>query len=72
MKPIAERLEHIGETIAATDWTISDIENAIRYLRAARNILRHAGAKKAADYVARALKSAEGALRHAQGRMYRG
>lgn len=33
----------------------------------ARDRLRAAGCKKAADYVARALKSAEGAERHAIG-----
>ena len=33
----------------------------------ARDDLRAAGANRAAAYVARALKSAEGALRHAQG-----
>lgn len=43
------------------------IENAIRELRSARDRLRKVGCKNAADYVARALKSAEGALRHANG-----
>jgi hypothetical protein len=39
---------------------------AIRHLREARDSLRLAGADKAADYVARALKSTEGAYRHAR------
>ncbi len=41
------------------------IRRAIDQLKAARDDLRGAGSKNAADYVARALKSAEGALRHA-------
>ena len=43
------------------------IKNAIAFLRTARIELRIGGAGKAADAVARALKSAEGALRHAEG-----
>lgn len=39
---------------------------AVAQLRIARDWLRAAGAKNAADYVARALKSAEGAKRHAE------
>lgn len=39
-------------------------EAAIRHLRDARDWLRSAGAKKSAAYVARALKSTEGAQRH--------
>lgn len=42
------------------------IWNAICDLKTARERLRKAGCKNAADYVQRALKSAEGALRHAQ------
>lgn len=42
------------------------IEDALNRLRMGRYLLRTAGAKNAADYVARALKSAEGALRHAR------
>lgn len=41
------------------------IERAIAHLRAARADLRDAGCKAAANYVQRALKSAEGAERHA-------
>lgn len=46
------------------------IEAACMKLRRARKSLRLAGADKAADYVQRSLKSAEGALRHARGRQY--
>ena len=42
------------------------ISMAIARLHIARAFLRSAGAKNAADYVARALKSAEGAQRHAE------
>ena len=42
------------------------IGDAIAKLRTARYLLRLCGSKNAADYVGRALKSAEGALRHAQ------
>jgi hypothetical protein len=42
-----------------------EIGRAIRTLRDARQKLRGAGANRAAAAVARALKSAEGALRHA-------
>jgi hypothetical protein len=37
----------------------------------ARTLLRAAQANNAANYVARALKSAQGALNHAQGRLAR-
>lgn len=43
------------------------IQVAIVDLKQARDILRDVGCKYAADYVARALKSAEGAERHAIG-----
>jgi len=42
----------------------AEIGDAIRDLQRARDALRRAGASKAADYVARCLKSAEGARRH--------
>lgn len=42
------------------------IARAIADLKTARNTLRDCGCSNAADYVARALKSAEGALRHAR------
>jgi hypothetical protein len=37
-----------------------------------RTLLRQSGADKAADYAQRCLKSAKGALRHAEGRYQRG
>lgn len=42
------------------------IGHALQMLRQARGILRDCGSKPAADYVQRALKSAEGAKRHAE------
>lgn len=42
-------------------------QRACSYLRLARTALRNAGAGEAANYAARALKSAEGAVRHAEG-----
>lgn len=45
---------------------LTTISVAIRYARDARTMLRKAGADKAADYMARAIKSAEGAQRHAE------
>lgn len=47
---------------------LTQIEAAVSRLREARGLLRDAGANRAADYVARALKSAEGAQRHAERR----
>lgn len=44
------------------------IRDAIVPLKRARTALREACAYRAADYVQRAIKSVEGALRHAQGR----
>jgi hypothetical protein len=46
------------------------ISTAVESLRFARDRLRLAGANNAASYVARALKSAQGAFRHAEGRFY--
>jgi hypothetical protein len=43
------------------------IKLAAELVKMARNHLRAAGAHNAADYVARALKSVEGAQRHARG-----
>ena len=45
---------------------VQEIEAAITLLRVARNFLRSSGARKAANAVAKALKSAEGARRHAE------
>lgn len=47
------------------------IEAALGHLREARDLLRLAGAGKAADYVARSMKSADGAYRHALGKAQR-
>jgi len=56
--------------------TVTDIKNerirlAIVNMRLARTQLRKAGANKAADAVAKALKSVEGAQRHAKGLVIR-
>jgi len=45
---------------------LRNVQVAINYLRLARNLLVAVGAKKSADRVRHALKSAEGAERHAQ------
>jgi hypothetical protein len=50
---------------------INNIMLAIHDLKMTRDRLRFAGADKAANYVARALKSTEGALRHAQNKLNR-
>lgn len=50
--------------------TANDIAQAIAMLREARKLLRGAGAKRAADYVARSIKSSDGARRHAEGRRF--
>lgn len=47
------------------------IERALELLRRARNLLTMAKAPKAADKVRRAMKSAEGAIRHAHHDQYR-
>lgn len=54
--------------LARAEHRLTIIQAAIAGMRKARDELRVVGADKAADYVVRALKSAEGALRHAQGR----
>jgi hypothetical protein len=41
------------------------VKLALAHLRAAREALKEAEAPRATDYVRRAMKSAEGALRHA-------
>ncbi len=54
--------------------TVADeigIESALNYLKAARTRLRTAGANNAAAYVARAIKSTQGALNHARGMLAR-
>jgi|HubBroStandDraft_4_1064222.scaffolds.fasta_scaffold01416_15 hypothetical protein len=55
------------KTRLVTRLNVVEIESAISNLRAARLLLVQAGAKKSAAKVRRALKSAEGALRHADG-----
>jgi hypothetical protein len=47
------------------------IRDALTKLRNARDLLRYAKANRAATYVARALKSAEGAERHAENAPFR-
>jgi Tfp pilus assembly protein PilX len=47
------------------------IKLAVVELRLARDHLRRSKANRAADYVACALKSAEGALRHAKSKEFR-
>lgn len=48
-----------------TEHGLHGIQYAIACLREAREALRVAGARKSADAVRRAIKSAEGAYRHA-------
>lgn len=55
----------------ATSTTIVDVETACRHLRAARACLSQANAPRAAQKVRHAIKSAEGALRHARHRLAR-
>ena len=50
----------------ATERDVRQVRTAVRYARDAQHMLRLAGATKAARYMARAIKSAEGAERHAQ------
>lgn len=51
---------------------VQAIETALTKLRVARGLLHLGHAPRAAEYVARALKSAEGALRHAKSKQWRG
>ncbi len=55
----------------ATPATIVDVETACHHLRAARACLAQANAPRASEKVRHALKSAEGALRHAHHRLAR-
>lgn len=52
----------------ATLVDLHNIDTAIAELKSTRKLLIDAGASKAAEAVARAIKSAEGAGRHAQRR----
>lgn len=45
---------------------LASARDAAKLMKRARDLLREAGAANAADYVARALKSVDGAIRHAQ------
>lgn len=56
-------------TVTTTD--VEDIRGALDHLRLAKEHLRSAGAWHAVDYTKRAIKSAEGARRHAEGRLFR-
>jgi len=49
-----------------TPYQVELIEDAVKLLKRARDNLRTGGANNAAAYVARAIKSAEGAHNHAQ------
>lgn len=49
-----------------TEWELHLLKEASRYLRLARNAFRAAGAVKTKAACARALKSADGAQRHAR------
>lgn len=51
---------------------LNHIQHALTYLVQARRRLRQAGAVRAASYVQRALKSAQGAYEHARLRQYQG
>lgn len=56
-----------GEAPAVAESAATEVAAAVRLLREARDRLRRAGAMRAADRVAAALRSAEGAARHAAG-----
>ena len=56
---------------AVTAMDLAYILGAAWHLRAARDALRTSGAHTAADAVARALKSVDGAKRHAEGKARR-
>ena len=69
--PAYPRLELVGSRETAPpvdnppDTRVEQIRYALRCARTARAWLREAGADNAARYVARAIKSVEGAERHA-------
>lgn len=65
-----DRLQNIERTFSHIQDPASRLQRvqaAARLIREARNHLRIAGANNAADYVQRALKSVQGAERHARG-----
>lgn len=63
MKALTEHKVRTLRTVTLDQ--VSQIEWGIFTLKQARSMLRKAGAKQAAKYVARSIKSAEGAQRHA-------
>lgn len=66
-----DHCDRIPDTVGRRDVRPEACARAVRWLKLAREELRAAGAPAAADYVRRALKSAEGAERHAFARRYR-
>lgn len=52
---------------AVTLQQLAALENAVKFLRMARESTRHGGARNAGRYLARASKSLQGALNHARG-----
>jgi hypothetical protein len=60
--------EELATVLAALRFWQRDIKYALCRLRITRDMLRACGSKPAADYVSRAIKSAEGAFNHAQRR----
>ena len=61
----------MSEIKPASPADIESIDKAIAHLRAARDLLRGAGAPKATDVSRRAIASAGGAARHARHRLAR-
>lgn len=66
-----DECDRIPDDVGRRDIRPELVAKAIATLKSARDLLAIAGAGNAADYVRRALKSAEGAKRHANGRKYR-
>lgn len=66
---LATSREHGSEVVQRIEKTpvtrVEQIHYALLCARTARNWLRQAGARNAAGYMARAIKSVEGAERHA-------
>lgn len=65
---LAKAAANFADSLAALEAT----RDAVECLRQARNLLVKAGANRAADKVRVAMKSAEGAVRHAEGKASRG
>jgi len=68
--PFCQGCTAADKHLQATD-AIFNVQNAISKLREARELLKAAGAMQAANKVRHALKSAEGAERHAYGKRTR-